>query len=485
MYNSLIGLDLGTNSVKAILIKEDKIADIKTEGYTPDYLGDGYVEQDPLVWWEATKKVLSKITKANPDAKIKAISCSGQMHSSVFLDSDGEVIRKAILWNDTRTSKQAREVYELVGGEDKMLGYVYNRSLEGFTLPKILWLRENEPDNFKKVDKVIMPKDYINYRLTNRLATDVSDGAGTVLLDVKNKCWSNEMLEHLSLDSSILPEVLNSTDIVGSLTEEAANLTGLTTETLVVAGGADNSCAAIGNGVVKPGQAVISIGTSGTVVAMLDAIKGNVTGDVHLFNYSYPDKYYAMGCMLCAGESLNWLKSIMNKTFDDFNVLAQQASPGSNGLVFLPYLFGERCPVADPDAKGIFFGISGTTSQGDIARAVMEGVAFNIKAMFELVSDFTDVNEIYITGGGAKSVIWGQIISDILGKSISVLNIEEGPAFGAALIAGVGSGAYDSFEQAKEAFLKVEREIKPVHYDIYDKQYQIFLELYKNNKNLF
>ncbi|MCL2376556.1 MAG: xylulokinase [Defluviitaleaceae bacterium] len=481
----IIGLDIGTNSVKAMILADGAIVDQVSVGYAPDYLGNGFVEQDPAVWWDATKAAIRAITSANP-GQVVALAASGQMHSSVFLDAEGNVIRNAILWNDTRTTKQAAEITALAGGEAALLSMVHNRSLEGFTLPKILWLRENEAENFAKVCKVVMPKDYINYMLTGRIATDASDAAGTILLDVGKRQWSNALLEKIGLPADILPEVLESVDAVGKVTPTLAAELGLAPETLVIAGGADNSCAAIGNGVVASGQTIISIGTSGTVVTMLDAVPADITGDVHLFNYSYPGKFYAMGCMLCAGESLNWLRNIVTVAdFDELNALAEQSTPGAGGVVFLPYLFGERCPYPNPDAKGIFFGLAATTSKADMVRAVMEGVAYNIRAMYDLVSPFTPITDIYITGGGAKSDIWGRIIASVLQRPVTVLNIEEGPAFGAAMIAGVGAKVFDGFEVAKAQFLRTDRMIEPDGHEAYQRQFRLFKKIYEANKGLF
>jgi len=481
---SIIGLDIGTNSIKAMLIEDSKILKQQSVAYSPDFLGNGFIEQDPEVWWIATKKAIKALLQGY-GGSITALAASGQMHSSVFLDDGGHVIRPSILWNDTRTTKEVSQIIENVGNE-KLLSLVYNKALEGFTLTKILWLKNNEPQNFAKLSKVIMPKDYINYMLTGVIATDISDASGTLALDIEKGCWNNELLQILDISSGIFPKVLESTAVVGNIKPNLVSELGLRETTKVIAGGADNSCAAIGNGVVALGQAVISIGTSGTVVAKLDTVPKNLTGDVHFFNYSYPQSYYAMGCMLCAGESLNWLKDILNvKDFEDFNSMAKLSNTGSNGIIFLPYLFGERCPVSDPNARGMFFGLSATTTKNDIVRSVMEGVAFNIRAMFELVQDFTTTDKIYITGGGAKSDIWGQIISDILNCPINVLNIEEGPAFGAALIAGVGAGVYKSFETITDSFLRVQKTIEPTKNDIYNKQYGIFKRLYYANKDLF
>ena len=363
-----------------------------------------------------------------------------------------------------------------------------SKALEGFTLPKILWLRENEPLNFKKVSKVIMPKDYINYMLTGNIKTEVSDAAGTLLFDVKNSRWSSEMLEKMSLDKDILPEVLQSTDVVGLVSDDISDELGLAKDAKVIAGGADNSCAAVGNGVISKGQAVLSVGTSGTAIGYLDGINGKVTGDVHLFNYSMPDSLYAMGCMLCAGEALNWLKRTFfaDNSFDELNALADASPAGSDGIIFLPYLFGERCPYSDANARGVFFGISGGTEKGDMIRAVMEGVAFGLKDLFTLVTDFVDVNEVYITGGGAKSKVWGQIIADVVNRELKVLNIEEGPSFGAALIALVGAGMCPDFETAKGKSVKVIKTIKPGENVLkYDSIHKLYKELYTANKEAF
>lgn len=487
----VLGIDLGTSGVKCLLVSDEgNILGSASKSYKPDFGDGGYVEQDPSVWWENTQSAIRDIVDKFPEAegKIKALSCSGQMHSSVFLDKDGSVIRKAILWNDTRTTPQVNEIYEKAGGLESLVGMVYNKALEGFTLPKILWLRENEPENFDRVDKVIMPKDYINYMLTGNIKTEVSDAAGTLLFDVKNSCWSKDMLDKMDLSEDILPEVIQSTGVVGKVIPEIAKKIGLAEDALIIGGGADNSCAAVGNGVVSKGQAVLSVGTSGTAIGYVDSIDSKVTGDVHLFNYSMPDSLYAMGVMLCAGEALNWLKRTFfeDKSFDEINVLADKAPAGSNGIIFLPYLFGERCPYSDANARGVFFGISGAAGAGEMIRSVMEGVAFGLKDLFSLVTDFAPVDEVYITGGGAKSKVWGQIISDVVGRELKVLNIEEGPSFGAALIALVGSGMCPDFQTAKGKSVKVIKTIKPTeNVKKYEDIHKLYTELYKTNKELF
>lgn len=489
--NYVVGIDLGTSGVKCLLVDEGgKIIASAQTSYTPDFYPGGKVEQKPSVWWDNTLKTLKKLVEDNPLAKgkITAVATSGQMHSSVFMDKDNAVIRPALLWNDTRTTAQVKEIFELAGGADELLKMTCNLALEGFTLPKILWLKENEPENYEKINKVVMPKDYINYMLTGSLKTDVSDAAGTLLFDVRNCRWSEELCKKVGVSIDILPEVIPSTGIVGSVKKELCGEIGLAENCTVVAGGADNSCAAIGNGVIKKGQGVISIGTSGTVIGYVPEINSEVTGGVHLFNYSAPDSCYAMGCMLCAGEALNWTKRTFfeNLSFDDLNILAEKVPAGSGGLIFLPYLFGERSPHNDPNARGVFFGIFGGCEKGNIIRSVMEGVGFAIRDLYEEVVKFTALDEIFITGGGAKSKLWGQIFADILGVPLKVLNIEEGPSYGAAVIAIVGSGLAPDFESAKGSNVKAVREIIPSeNTEIYKKIYPVFRQLYKSNKENF
>ncbi len=484
----VIGIDLGTGGVKTLLLSEKgEICADTTVSYSPDLPKPGYSEQDPAVWWDAVKKAISELISKFPRAKgnIAALSCSGQMHSSVFLDKKGDVIRKAILWNDTRTTKQTKDIYSTLG-LDTLLESVSNLALEGFTLPKLLWLRDNEPENYNKVHKLIMPKDYINYRLTGIIATEKSDGAGTLMYDVKNSCWSEKVLSSLNINKTILPEVLNSTDIVGTVNGELCDLLG--ENTLVIAGGADNSCAAVGSGMAHYGQGVISIGTSGTVIGCLNELKCKVTGAVHLFNYSVPDTMYAMGCMLSAGESLNWLKRTLFDTtpFSQLDALAEKSPAGSNGVIFLPYLFGERTPHNDPDARGIFFGLSGASNQGDIIRSVLEGVAFGIRDMYEKVADFAEIDEFTITGGGAKSPLWGQIVADVLNKPLKINSISEGPSLGAAFLALTGSGIWNSLEELQNAVLKCERVITPSeNAKLYNSYYSIYKKLYLANKDIF
>lgn len=492
--NYLLGLDIGTSGVKAILISVDgKIIDTKQRTYPLSSPRSGWTEQNPGDWWQETQKVIAEIIQKNPvdSARIKALSLSGQMHSSVFLDKNREVIRPAILWSDTRTSKQCQEIYNKVGGVKKLINQVSNKALEGFTAPKILWLRENEPANYEKISTLLLPKDYIRYKLTGELATEESDAAGTILYDVKKREWSTEVLKSLNIDKGILPPVLKSIDAAGKVSDEIAKKTGLKAGTPVIAGGADNACGAVGSGIVKEGKVMVSIGSSGVVLAQTNEAVADQEGRIHLFNHANPGSWYLMGVMLSAGMSFSWLKESLYDNQYDYSTLNKKAAetePGSDGLLFLPYLYGERAPYADADARGVHFGISGEHKVGHFARSVMEGVSFGLKDSLELMrAQEVKINEVRAIGGGSKSKIWQQILADILGEEISLINIEEGPAFGAALIAGVGIGVYNDFKEVEEKIIKVSDKIKPIkeNVEIYQNYYQLYQSLYDSLESDF
>jgi xylulokinase len=488
----LLGLDIGTSGVKGILISADgEIICTNTENYPLFTPHSGWAEQNPEDWWEATKKCLKGIiekSKIDP-GEIKGISFSGQMHSSVFLDKEMKVIRPAILWSDTRTSRQCQEIYERAGGLKNLINYVSNPALEGFTAPKILWLKENEPDNFEKVQLVLLPKDYIRYKLTGEIHTEVSDGAGTLMMDVKEKDWSDPLLEKLGLSREILPPVVDSITVTGEITANVARETGLKAGTPVVAGGADNACGAVGSGIIKEGRVMASIGTSGVVVAQTAEPLADEGGKLHLFNHSVPENWYMMGVMLSAGMSFSWLKE---KLFDNkldyqpLNERAAEVKPGSEGLIFLPYLYGERTPHADANARGVFFGISGKHQQGHFIRSVMEGVSFGLRDSLELIKEKgVKLEGVRVIGGGARSKVWQQILADIFGQEISLLNVEEGPAFGAAIIAGVGTGVYHSFSEIDQGIVRVTRTIAPIEDNVryYNQAYEIYKDLYRSLKD--
>lgn len=490
----LLGLDIGTSGVKGILIRVTGDIECANTVTYPLYTAHpGWAEQNPGDWWEATKRCIKGVIEKsgiNP-GDIKGISFSGQMHSSVFLDKELEVIRPAILWSDTRTSKQCQEIYAAVGGLKDLIGYVSNPALEGFTAPKILWLKENEPDNYSKLELVLLPKDYIRYKLTAEIHTEVSDGAGTLMMDVKKKDWSDALLAKLDISRQILPPVVDSVTVTGKITSEAAKKTGLQTGTPVVAGGADNACGAVGSGIIKQGRVMASIGTSGVVVAQTAAPLVDKGGKLHLFNHAIPDNWYMMGVMLSAGMSFSWLKENLFANKLDYNHLNKKAAEvgaGSEGLLFLPYLYGERTPHADANARGVFFGISGKHQQAHFIRSVMEGVSFGLRDSLELIKDKgVKISGVRVIGGGARSECWQEILANVFGQEIRLLNVEEGPAFGAAIIAGIGTGIYNSFSEIDGEIVKVTRTITPDEKEVeyYNGLYQIYKGLYKSLKNDF
>ncbi len=495
----LIGLDLGTSGVKALLINtRGKVLKTHTEGYPLYQPEQGWSEQDPHEWWDAVLRTLKEILSAD-EAKpeeVKGLSLSGQMHGSVFLDGKGDVIRKPILWNDTRTTEQCREIEEKVG-EEKLLELVGNPALEGFTAPKVLWLRENEPENYEKLETLLLPKDYIVYRLTGRLVTEKSDAAGTILYDVRNQEWSDEVISELDIDRDVLPEVLDSVDVVEELKPDLAKELGLSPDLKVIAGGADNACSAVGNGIVEEGLFLASIGSSGVVLAHSDQMEVDNEARVHSFNHSVPDRWYLMGVMLSAGLSYRWFRDAFSgielragnlTDTDPYELLNSEASrvpPGSDGLVFLPYLNGERTPHKNANARGTFFGFSGTHDKRHFVRSVLEGITFGLRDSLELIKDMgVEPEQIRVTGGGAKSDIWRGIQADIFGQEVVTTAVDEGPAYGAGLLAGTGAGVFDSVGEAVETCVEVASSQQPraENLSVYEDLYPIYRSLYTSLK---
>jgi xylulokinase len=484
----LLGIDLGTSGVKVLAIDE-KGSTLATamESYPLIQPKPGWSEQNPDDWWEGVKKAIQKIL-ADPalsNTTVKALALSGQMHGSVFLDNKNEVIRQPLLWNDTRTFLQCQAIKEKIG-ENSLLKYAGNPALEGFTLPKLLWLRDQEPDNFSRLHTLFLPKDYIVFRLTGRLCTEVSDAAGTLLFDVKNRCWSKEICEALEVDSSILPEVLESIDVVGTLSHEASRETGLPQKVKVIAGGADNACGAVGNGIVREGIVLASIGSSGVVLAHANEMRHDPQGRIHSFNHSIPHYWYLMGVMLSAGLSMSWLKNDLFKAdYEAINSEASGVPVGSEGVVFLPYLSGERTPHRDPKARGVFFGLSGIHRPGHLMRSVFEGVSFGLKDSLELIKSLgVKTEQIRVTGGGGKSDLWRRILADVFSSDVYRVQSDEGPAFGAALLAGVGAGIYKSVEEATDNTVHVGNvtHFDKVNSERYASIYPLFQSLYQTLK---
>lgn len=495
----LLGVDLGTSGVKVLALESTgKILATHSESYPIFNPKAGWSEQDPGDWWQGTLAAIKGVLQHDAvDVKsVRALSVSGQMHGSVFLDSDGEVIRQPLLWNDTRTFPQCETITEKIG-EEKLIGLAGNPALEGFTAPKVLWLKENEPANYEKLTTLMLPKDYILYKMTGRLCTEVSDAAGTLLFDVKNRQWSEDIMTMLDLNTDILPEVLESIDVVGSLSDAASGMTGLPADVKVVAGGADNACSAVGNGIVTEGLVMASLGSSGTVVAQTDSMQSDPQGRIHSFNHAVPQRWYLMGVMLSAAASIKWFRgnfaeaeaivadSIGSSPEDLLDKQSIQVDPGSNGLLFLPYLSGERTPHRDAKARGVFFGMSPIHGKKHFVRSILEGVAFGMRDSLELVKDLgVTPTQIRITGGGSKSPVWRQIMADVFNQAVVTTNIEEGPAIGAAILAGVGVGTYASVEEAAKEIVEVRDSVEPnqENVEIYEGIYPLYKNLYSSLK---
>jgi xylulokinase len=500
---ALLGLDIGTTGVKALVIDD---AGTTLATYTSEYPMDvprpGWAEQNPEDWWAATKiatkAVLAQSSLTGSD--IKGVGLSGQMHSSVFLDADDQVIRPALLWCDGRTTKQRYDIVDAVGGENEMRNLVSNPPLEGFTLPKVMWLRDEEPGNFEKLSTLLLAKDYIRFRLTGEKLMEVSDAAGTAMFDVVKRQWSKSLMDRLDLSMDMLVPVRESVDDCGHVTSEAAALTGLAAGTVVAGGGADNTCGATGTGIVREGRVLSSLGTSGVVFAHTDSVKVDPDMRAHTFCHSVPDRWYLMGVMLSAGGSLRWLRDTLADTErasaesagrDPYDVMAQladEAPVGSEGLMFLPYLSGERTPHKDADARGAFVGLSLRHGRAHIMRSVFEGITFGMRDSMHIMRELgLEIEQIRATGGGAKSPFWRQMQADIYGAPVVTVNNSEGPAFGAALMGGVAAGVYSDLAEASDELVKVESTVDPDRdrASQYEDWYHRFRSLYPALKGEF
>ena len=459
-----LGLDIGTSSVKACVVDErGKTVARGSEPLSMRTPKPGWAEQNPADWWKATVKAVARAVKGTRGGgkSIAAIGLSGQMHTSVFLDAKRQVIRPALLWCDGRTTAQCQTIAARVD-EASLREWVSNPPLEGFTLPKVLWLRDIEPEGFARLDKVLMPKDYIRMRLTDAIAAEPSDAAGTLMFDVANRRWSRDMMDAVGLPMSLLPEVGGSSEVLGKVTAAVAKATGLLTGTPVVGGGADNACGAIGVGAVAPGAVVASWGTSGTVVCPTAEPKVDPGMRAHTFCHAVPDTWYVMGVMLSAGAAFAWhqreLAPDLAKKKDAAILLNKEAAkvpPGAEGLTFLPYLQGERTPHRDAAARAAYVGLSLAHTRAHMTRAVLEGICFGLRDSLEIIAELgMDVGEVLVTGGGAKAPFVRQLQADIYGKPVVPVDQEEGPAFGAAVLGAVGVGAFESVAAATAKTLK-------------------------------
>lgn len=457
-----LGLDIGTSGVKAILVSSS--GDVKATALTPLTLQTprpGWAEQDPEAWWQATITSVRTLLEKIPNANVASIGISGQMHSSVFLDSAGEVIRPALLWCDGRTTKQCAEITQRAGGEGKLRDWVRNPALEGFTLPKVLWLRDEEPEAYSRLSKVLLAKDFIRYRLTGAMATEPSDASGTLMYDPARMRWSDNILKAVGVSKDLLPDVGWSSQVLGNVSSHVATLTGLKEGTPVVGGGADNACGAAGVGTITPGEAVASWGTSGTVLAPTAQPLVDPALRAHTFCHVTQGVWYIMGVVLSAGGAFGWYKDNFarelgnsDQTLRALDEEAERVAPGSDGVTFLPYLQGERTPHRDASARGAFLGLSLAHTRAHMTRAVLEGVCFALNDSLSVLKELgLSPRHLLLTGGGAKSPLIRRLQSEIFGVPVTTVNREEGPAYGAALLAAVGVEAFPDIAAAAQATL--------------------------------
>jgi xylulokinase len=482
-----IGVDLGTSSVKLLLMDENgKIESIVTREYPIYYPQTGWSEQKPEDWYGALVDGIKELTKDCNKDEIDGISFSGQMHGMVILDENDKVIRPAILWNDGRTQAECDYLNNEIGRE-KISSYTANMALTGFTAPKLLWVRKHEPENFAKIKKVMLPKDYVAYMLSGVHCTDVSDASGMLLFDVQNKCWSKEMLDICDLKEEQMARVYESYEIVGNISQKASEETGLPTSVKVIAGGGDQAVASVGTGTVGKGKCNVSLGTSGVVFISAQEFAVDENNALHAFCHA-DGKYHFMGVMLSAGASNTWWMNDILGTKDYVKEEKNITKLGENNTFFLPYLMGERTPHNNPNARGTFIGMTMDTSREEMTQAVLEGVAFALRDSFEIAKSLgVEVERTRINGGGANSPLWCNIVANILNVKVDKINSKEGPAFGAAILAAVGCGKYSNVEEATEKLIKVVDTIEqdPEIVELYNKKYQVFKDLYPSLKDMF
>lgn len=498
-----LGIDIGTSGTKALAINErGKILGHATSAYPCYHPKPMWSEQDPDDWWKATVKTVRAVVKTAglKPKDVRAIGLSGQMHGSVFLDKQNRVIRRALLWNDQRTTAECEEIERRAGGRKQLISMVANPALTGFTAPKILWLRNHEKKNFDKTAKVLLPKDEIRRRLTGEFATDVSDASGMLLLDVAQRKWSKELLSKLELDPKLLARCVESEEVTGRLTADAAKKLGLSTDCMVVGGAGDCAAGAVGNGIVERGVLSTSIGTSGVVFVHSESPEVDPQGRLHTFCHAVRGKWHMMGVTLAAGGSLQWFRNALcealavlakRRKMDVYDVLTEEAvvtPPGSDGLFFLPYLAGERTPHADPHARGAFIGLTLAHTRGHMVRAIIEGVTYSLRDCLEIIeSHKVSVKQIRASGGGAKSLFWRQMQADVLGKTVVSMAADEGPAYGAALLAAVGAGEFSSVTEACAATVKTKGQTKPnaAARRTYDRAFPLYQNLYRSLRDDF
>lgn len=486
MKKYYLGIDVSTTGSKGLLINENGVVVGSGAGEhpisTPKPL---WSEQDPPDWWQATCQAIRlALIDANISGKqVAAVGLTGQMHGLVLLDKNGETLRPAILWNDQRTAKECDEITELLGF-DRLLAITGNKALTGFTAPKILWVRKHEPDVYAQIAHILLPKDYVRYRLTGGFAVDKADGSGMLLFDLKQRDFSPEVLEALQIRKEWLPATFEGPEVTGQITPEAALATGLSAGTPVVAGGGDQAAQAVGVGAVTPGIVALTLGTSGVVFASTPGPFVEPEGRLHAFCHSAPGTWHFMGVMLSAAGSLRWYRDTLapGMGFDDLLAPAAQVIPGCEGLLFLPYLTGERTPHPDPFARGAFVGLTVRHGMAHMTRAVLEGVAFGLRDSMELIrsAGLGEIQQVRVSGGGARSPLWRQILADVMDAELVTVNTTEGAAYGAALLAGVGAENWPSVEQACLQTIQIMQATRPdpETVSVYDRYYGLYRDLY-------
>ena len=498
----VIGVDLGTSGTKTVLFDElGKVVASHTIEYPMYQPQNGYAEQEPADWREAAfATIRACLDKSGVRAEdVKGIGLSGQMHGLVMLGAEGEVLRRSIIWCDQRTAAECEEITQTVGAE-RLIEITANPALTGFTASKILWVRNHEPEIYAKCRHILLPKDYVRYCLTGEFATEVSDASGMQLLDIPKRQWSDEVLEKLDIDKSLLAKVYESPEVTGTLTADAAARCGLLPGTLVVGGAGDNAAAAVGTGVVRDGRAFTTIGTSGVVFAHTSEITIDPKGRVHTFCCAVPGAWHVMGVTQGAGLSLKWFRDQFCDTekatarlmgVDEYYLMdkAALASPiGANKLLYLPYLMGERTPHLDPDARGVFFGLSGMHTKRDMLRAVMEGVTYSLRDCVEVCREMgVNVSDMMACGGGGTSPVWRQMLADLYNCPVKTVDSKEGPALGVAILAMVGAGIYGSVPEACDAIIRTANIQEPVPENVpaYEKFYQMYRTIYPALKDRF
>lgn len=498
----LIGVDIGTSGTKTVLFDTAGQAIASATKEYPLYQPqNGWAEQDPADWWDAVLTTIrSVLEKSGVDAgEVAGIGLSGQMHGLVMLDEDGNVLRKSIIWCDGRTGAECAEITERIG-KKRLIEITANPALPGFTAGKILWVRKNEPELYKKCRHILLPKDYIRYKLCGVFATEVSDASGMNLMDIPGRCWSEEVLSALEIDRALLPEMYESYEISGKVTSEAAALTGLKAGTPVAGGGGDNASAAVGTGVVEEGKAFTTLGTSGVIFAHSDKVTIDPEGRVHTFCAAVPGAWTVMSCTMAAGLSLKWLRdnfftgeiqTAQGMGVDPYYLMDKQAARipiGANRLLYLPYLMGERSPLLDENSRGVFFGLSAIHTKYDMLRAVLEGVSYSERNCLDVLRGMgVPTAEMFACGGGGSSPLWRQMLADVYGCPVKTVVSKEGPALGVAILAGVGVGIYPSVAEGCKEVIRTNPPQEPIAANSaeYEKFYQIYRSLYPALKAQF